>query len=131
MTTDTPSNTRSGDTPEFPESLHFVGVGGIGMSGLAQMFLDLGCEVTGSDRALGRPENARIFSALEAAGVKLFPQDGSVYADGRKPDAIVYSTAIEETTRISVALPRARGDCTAVRRFRSGSGRCAAGSPSP
>ena len=96
MTTDSTSNTRSGDNPEFPKSLHFVGVGGIGMSGLAQMFLDLGCEVTGSDRALGHPENARIFSALEAAGVKLFPQDGSVYAGGYAPDAIVYSTAIEE-----------------------------------
>ena len=66
------------------------------MSGLAQMFLDLGCEVTGSDRAMGHPENARIFAALQAAGVNLFPQDGSVYADGRTPDAIVYSTAIEE-----------------------------------
>ena len=80
----------------FPHSIHFVGVGGIGMSGLAQMFVDLGCSVTGSDRALGHPENERIFEALRRCGVKLFPQDGSVYADGYAPDAIVFSTAIEE-----------------------------------
>jgi len=80
----------------FPHSIHFVGVGGIGMSGLAQMFVDLGCTVTGSDRALGHPENERIFEALRRCGVKLFPQDGSVYANGYAPDSIVYSTAIED-----------------------------------
>jgi len=86
----------SGTQPDLPRSIHFVGIGGIGMSGLAQMFVDLGCTVTGSDRALGRPENERIFTALRKYGAKLYPQDGSVYADGRTPDAIVYSTAIEE-----------------------------------
>ena len=86
----------SGAQSKLPHSLHFVGVGGIGMSGLAQMFVDLGCTVTGSDRALGHPENERIFTALRRCGVKLFPQDGSAYADGYAPDAIIYSTAIEE-----------------------------------
>ena len=86
----------SGTRPDLPKSLHFVGIGGIGMSGLAQMFLDLGCAVTGSDRALGHAENERIFAALRKCGAKLRPQDGSVYADGYAPDAIVYSTAIEE-----------------------------------
>ena len=80
----------------LPHSIHFVGAGGIGMSGLAQMFVDLGCTVTGSDRALGHPENERIFEALRRCGVKLHPQDGSVYADGYAPDAIVFSTAIED-----------------------------------
>ena len=103
--TATSANTCSGERPELPRSLHFVGVGGIGMSGLAQMYLDLGCEVTGSDRALGHPENARIFSALQAAGVKLFSQDGSVYGGGRAPDAIVYSTAIEEDNPDFKAAP--------------------------
>jgi len=86
----------SGAQPDFPKSIHFVGIGGIGMSGLAQMFRDLGCAVTGSDRALGHPENERIFAALRKCGAKLYPQDGSVYAGGYSPDAIVYSTAIEE-----------------------------------
>jgi UDP-N-acetylmuramate--alanine ligase len=85
-----------GALQKLPKSIHFVGIGGIGMSGLAQMFADLGCDVTGSDRALGHPENERIFTALRKCGAKLYPQDGSVYANGRAPDAIVYSTAIEE-----------------------------------
>ena len=96
MISDSTGKTPSGAQPDFPRSIHFVGIGGIGMSGLAQMFLDLGCTVTGSDRALGHPENERIFAALRKCGAKLFPQDGSVYANGYAPDAIVFSTAIED-----------------------------------
>ena len=65
------------------------------MSGLAQMALSLGRSVSGSDRALDAPENARIIGSLRGQGVRLYPQDGSRYADG-SPGAIVYSTAIEE-----------------------------------
>ena len=96
MTSESIGISSSKKTQTLPRSIHFVGIGGIGMSGLAQMFLDLGCAVTGSDRALGHPENERIFAALRKCGAKLFPQDGSVYADGYAPDAIVFSTAIEE-----------------------------------
>ena len=96
MASESTGKTASGAQPDLPKKIHFVGIGGIGMSGLAQMFRDLGCAVTGSDRALGHPENERIFAALRKCGAKLFPQDGSVYADGYTPDAIVYSTAIEE-----------------------------------
>ena len=96
MTSESIGISSSKNQRKIPRSLHFVGIGGIGMSGLAQMFLDLGCTVTGSDRALGHPENERIFAALRKCGAKLFPQDGSVYADGYAPDAIVFSTAIEE-----------------------------------
>ena len=95
MTSESPEKKSSGAKPAFPKKIHFIGIGGIGMSGLAQMFRDLGCAVTGSDRALGHPENERIFAALRKCGAKLYPQDGSVYADGYAPDAIVYSTAIE------------------------------------
>ena len=77
------------------KKLHFVGVGGIGMSGLAAMAKTCGFEVTGSDRGAERPENRRIFDALKNQGIKIYPQDGSFAADGL-PDHIVYSTAIEE-----------------------------------
>lgn len=80
----------------LPDSLHFVGIGGIGMSGLAQMAVSLGKQVSGSDRALNSPENARIVNALRAQGIKLYPQDGSRYQESNPVDAIVYSTAIEE-----------------------------------
>lgn len=75
--------------------LHMIGIGGIGMSGLAQMLVALGCKVTGSDRGLNLPENQRIFSALRGQGIMLYEQNGSYIKDGR-PDALIYSTAIEK-----------------------------------
>ena len=75
--------------------LHFIGIGGIGMSGLAAMALHLGHQVTGSDRGADKPENQRIFSALKNQGIKIYPQDGS-FAQEMMPDFLVYSTAIEE-----------------------------------
>ena len=74
--------------------LHFVGVGGIGMSALAAMALDLGHQVSGSDRGADRPENARIIDALKFAGITIYPQDGS-FMRHENPDCLVYSTAIE------------------------------------
>lgn len=65
------------------------------MSALAQMLKWQGVDVSGSDRALDSPENAVIFSALREQGIRLYPQDGS-FAVNDKPQAIVYSTAIED-----------------------------------
>lgn len=75
--------------------LHFIGVGGIGMSGLAAAFRDLGYRISGSDRGADNPENSHIISPLRETGVTIYPQDGS-YIAGGTPDALVYSTAIEE-----------------------------------
>ena len=33
-------------------AVHLVGIGGVGMSALAQAYLDSGCAVSGSDRSL-------------------------------------------------------------------------------
>lgn len=82
---------------KLPESLHFAGIGGIGMSGLAQMALALGKKVSGSDRAYGKEENKALFDALISRKAEIFPQDGSRYEMGDLPDAIVYSTAVEKT----------------------------------
>lgn len=75
--------------------LHFIGAGGIGMSGLAAAFKDLGHRITGSDRGAANPENSHIIQPLKNAGVEFFPQDGSYIVAGT-PDALVFSTAIEE-----------------------------------
>ena len=32
-----------------PQQLHFTGIGGIGMSGIAEILLNLGYQITGSD----------------------------------------------------------------------------------
>ena len=88
-------------------TVHLVGIGGVGMSALAQALLDAGCTVTGADRALGG-SGARpgVLAALARAGVRLFPDDGS----GIGPDTarVIVSTAVEETNR-DLQCARARG----------------------
>lgn len=74
--------------------LHFVGLGGIGMSGLAQMCAAAGYAVSGSDRGYGKPENRRIFDKLELQHIAIYPQDGS-FASAGGADYLIYSTAIE------------------------------------
>lgn len=49
------------------KKIHFIGIGGIGMSALARYFLHVGKEVSGSDRV-----NTDITVALEKEGVKFF-----------------------------------------------------------
>lgn len=78
------------------KSFHFIGVGGIGMSALASGAAACGFAVSGSDRGADKPENAPLMGALRSQGIAVFPQDGSRFAAGEKPDALVFSTAIEE-----------------------------------
>lgn len=75
------------------QSIHFIGIGGVGMSALAQAFLDKGWRVSGSDRLLGQGEETSVLAALRRQGVRLFPQDGAGVTKGL--DVVVYSTAIE------------------------------------
>lgn len=74
--------------------IHFVGVGGSGMSALAQMRALEGSQVTGSDRLADRDGLGETRGRLEAAGIKLFAQDGSGVSE--RTDRVVVSTAIEE-----------------------------------
>jgi UDP-N-acetylmuramate--alanine ligase len=85
-------------TPWGDRCLHFVGIGGAGMSGLALVAKELGAQVTGSDRA------ASSYSArLQAAGIE--PVIG--HAAENVPDGadVVVSTAIPES---NAELARAR-----------------------
>jgi len=86
-------HTNNKQKREF-KRIHFIGIAGIGMSGLAQFYHLMGYEVTGSDRALINPENKELFSKLSLLGIRIFPQDGSFITAG-KPDLLIYSTAIE------------------------------------
>lgn len=75
--------------------IHFIGVGGSGMRGLAYLLALRGRGVTGSDRTYDREPERPLFQSLIQAGVKLTPQDGSgVHA---LLDRVVISTAVEET----------------------------------
>ena len=75
-------------TPFAGRRLHFVGVAGAGMSGLALVARQLGAEVTGSDRATSGPTIDR----LRAAGIE--PAAGHAAEHVPAGAEVVYSTAI-------------------------------------
>ncbi len=72
---------------------HLCGIGGVGMSALAEALVDAGAEVSGSDRLLDSGRETPVLHRLRAQGVRLFPQDGSGIDAATR--ALVISTAIE------------------------------------
>lgn len=68
-------------------TFHFVGMGGIGMSGLAEMLLVMGFRVQGSDERF----NANL-ERLQNLGATVFIGHASEYVSG--VDTVVYSSAI-------------------------------------
>lgn len=71
------------------KKIHFVGIGGSGMSGIAEVLLNLGYEITGSD--LTSNSSTRHLAAL-GARVML----GHAAENIEKADAIVVSSAIKD-----------------------------------
>ena len=71
--------------------VHFVGIGGIGMSGIAEIMLKIGYSVQGSDaKASANTER------LEKLGARIFiGHDAAHIGDG--VSAVVYSTAVKPT----------------------------------
>jgi UDP-N-acetylmuramate--alanine ligase len=90
-----------GDPPFAGRSLHFIGVGGAGMSGLALVARELGAEVTGSDQA-----ESSYCEPLRAAGIE--PVIGHDASNLPKGADVVVSTAIPEDNPELVAA-RAAG----------------------
>jgi UDP-N-acetylmuramate--alanine ligase len=70
-----------------------VGIGGSGMMPLAMILRARGVEVLGSDRGLDRGQISAKFDALRAAGITLFPQDGSGVREGQR---VIASAAVED-----------------------------------
>lgn len=81
--------------------LHFIGIGGAGMSGLALVCARLGATVTGSDRA-----DSSYMERLRAAGLE--PTIGHDAANLPEGAEVVVSTAIAEDNP-ELALARQRG----------------------
>ena len=79
--------------------VHFVGIGGSGMSGIAEVLLKLGYRVTGSDVAKN-PAAAR----LETLGATVYV--GHAAANIRGADVVVTSTAISKTNEEVKAAQR-------------------------
>jgi len=74
------------------KEVHFIGIGGIGISALAKMLIELGKKVTGSDL-----NDSEIASDLEKKGAKinLGPHKASNLADD--VNLVVYTKAIKKT----------------------------------
>ena len=73
--------------------VHFTGIGGIGMSGLARLFLHEGAVVSGSD--IVESENTK---KLESEGAVIsYVQDGTIIYDSEEEiDLVVYTEAMPE-----------------------------------
>lgn len=71
------------------KNLHFIGIGGIGMCGLAELLHNSGSIVTGSDLQEG-PEVSR----LKKMGIPIFKGHDPAHLD-KKIDIVVYSSAIK------------------------------------
>lgn len=75
--------------PETIQSVHFIGVGGSGMSGIARVYAERGHRVSGSDRA-----DSEVMDALRHAGVSVFlGHDPDHLGDA---DTVVVSSAVRD-----------------------------------
>jgi UDP-N-acetylmuramate--alanine ligase len=71
-----------------PQHLHFIGIGGIGMSGIAEVLLNLGYEISGSDLKLS-PTTER----LARLGARIF--EGHATANVGNAKAVVVTSAVD------------------------------------
>lgn len=70
------------------QRIHFVGIGGIGMSGIAEILIDQGFRVSGSD--LNRSE---VTNHLESLGATIYEGHSAANIEGA--EAVVYSSAVK------------------------------------
>ena len=84
-------------------SVHFIGIGGVGMSGIARVAHDQGMVVTGSDM-----KESRYTKQLKEAGIQVFIGEhsadnipGQGTDDG--PDVVVVTTAVLDNNRELIA----------------------------
>ena len=70
--------------------IHLVGIGGSGMSGIAEVLLNLGYEVTGSD-----PKEGEVVARLKEIGARIASSHDAAHVVGA--DVVVVSSAIPES----------------------------------
>src|SRR6185312_5091633 len=82
--------------------IHFIGIGGIGMSGIAEIMLRIGYVVQGSDaKASANTER------LEKLGARIFVGHDAAHV-GEHVSAVVYSTAVKQDNPEMVAARERR-----------------------
>ncbi|NBX00771.1 MAG: UDP-N-acetylmuramate--L-alanine ligase, partial [Methylophilaceae bacterium] len=83
------------------KNIHFIGIGGSGMSGIAEVLVNLGFKVTGSDLA-----SNSVTARLQAAGATVY--QGHQKENLTDADVVVVSSAVNEANP-EVKEARARG----------------------
>ena len=86
-------------SPENLGIIHFIGIGGIGMSGIAEILYQSGYHVQGSD--INKSSNS---DRLEKLGIKVFIGQKKINVNNAK--IIVISTAISETNEEYIAAKK-------------------------
>ena len=82
------------------KKVHFVGIGGIGMSGIAEILLNQGFEVSGSDKSL-----SEITRRLSDLGMKIY--EGHSAENLKDADVLVYSSAVTvDNPEVQAAVKR-------------------------
>jgi UDP-N-acetylmuramate--alanine ligase len=84
------------------KKIHFIGIGGIGMSGIAEVLCNLGFEVTGSD--IKKSKNTDRLEELH--GVKIF--EGHAAENVGNAQVVVYSSAVRDDNP-EMVIARDRG----------------------
>lgn len=82
------------------KKIHFIGIGGSGMSGLARIALSDGLSVSGSDA-----KDSSVLAALSALGATVYSSHEAAHVQGA--DVVIYSTAISSSNpELAYALER-------------------------
>ena len=81
------------------KKLHFIGIGGAGMSGLARIALTHGAAVSGSDE-----KDSSVLAALSALGATVFSSHKAEQVQGA--DLVIYSNAISQANSERVAAEK-------------------------
>jgi len=105
------------------KKLHFIGIGGIGMSGIAEILLDQGFKISGSDRAL-----SEVTERLQNLGAGIF-EGHRAENIAQDVDTVVYSSAVQpdnpeilEAQKRSVPIVRRAEMLAEVMRLKYGIG---------
>jgi len=82
------------------KKVHFVGIGGIGMSGIAEILLNQSFEISGSDKSL-----SEITRRLSDLGMKIY--EGHSAENLKDADVLVYSSAVTiDNPEVQAAVKR-------------------------
>jgi len=99
------------------KNIHFIGIGGIGISALAKYYHSKGAEVTGSDLS-----NSEIIESLKKEGIKIYTGEHNPRVININIEKVVYSPAVpkdnpeikkaEELNLNILSYPEALGELT-------------------